>query len=251
MIIMDNAPQRSAMSATPTWNGLNRAFKTSIGYNATASRMIKGTLPSTKEEALEVIAKGGGSEILPGVFCLGHRSKYTFGGNGYLIVRNNGASNGLIDCARPTEELVEAVRLLGGASYLVLTHTDDMDGHDQWHEQLGCKRIIHEAEVRTGWNARAQRAEVIEVRLGDNGNTDAWPRDLHGPWTVPGGDDVIIHHTPGHSEGHVAIQLLDRQHDRKALFTGDHFGFSQRKKILGFGSTYCGFSYSKQIESVH
>ena len=43
---------------------------------------------------------------------------------------------------------------------------DDLDGHDEWANRFseqGCQRILHEAEIRQGWNRQQQRTWVWQA----------------------------------------------------------------------------------------
>lgn len=115
-------------------------------------------------------------------------------------------------------------------------------------EALGATRVMHVAE-RGGWNAREARTDEMEVWLG--APEDELPASARswaagdGPWVLGGEDEgLVVHHVPGHSLGSVVLHM-----DDKVLFTGDHLAFSQRAKLLGFGSKHTR-DYPAQIESV-
>ena len=147
---------RAAATVQPRWYDLNAAYKERTNYD-------KAAPPPHPPSA--VIARGGGSEPIDGVFFLGHRSKGTFGAAGYLLLREGG--NVLVDCARPDERLVDAVRALGGAKWHLMSHTDDVAGHHEWHG--------------THWHSRSPlRSALARVRTGSRPD---WHADTSVPTT--------------------------------------------------------------------
>ena len=64
----------------------------------------------------------------------------------YFIRRAEG--NVLVDCPRWSPQLAERLAELGGVSFIVLTHRDDVGAHAAWAERFsGCTRIMHSTEV--------------------------------------------------------------------------------------------------------
>lgn len=159
---------------------------------------------------------------LPGVYHCGYHSDKSFGAASYLIVRAEG--NILVDSPRYTTKLENNLKMLGGARYMFLTHSDDVADHETWSNHLGCERILHLAEVD-------HSTAVVEIKL-----------EGSGPWSL--GDDVTLVHTPGHTEGSVCLLYKPC----KVLFTGDHFAMGE----LGWtiSERYNKFSVPKQLNSV-
>lgn len=159
---------------------------------------------------------------LLGVYHCGYHSDKSFGAASYLIVRAEG--NILVDSPRYTTKLENNLKMLGGARYMFLTHSDDVADHEKWSNHLGCERILHSLEVD-------HSTAAVEIKL-----------EGSGPWSL--GDDVTLVHTPGHTEGSVC--LLYKPH--KVLFTGDHFAMGE----LGWtiAERYNKFSVPKQLSSV-
>ncbi|XP_049364518.1 uncharacterized protein LOC125829322 isoform X2 [Solanum verrucosum] len=159
---------------------------------------------------------------LLGVYHCGYHSDKSFGAASYLIVRAEG--NILVDSPRYTTKLENNLKMLGGARYMFLTHSDDVADHEKWSNHLGCERILHLLEVD-------HSTAAVEIKL-----------EGSGPWNL--GDDVTLVHTPGHTEGSVC--LLYKPH--KVLFTGDHFAMGE----LGWtiAERYNKFSVPKQLSSV-
>uniref|UniRef100_A0A0G4F312 Metallo-beta-lactamase domain-containing protein n=1 Tax=Chromera velia CCMP2878 TaxID=1169474 RepID=A0A0G4F312_9ALVE len=208
-------------------------------------KLFKETL-GEGDEPRAIIAKGGGAEVAPGVFHLGYHAKGTFGAAAYLVT-GTPVGNVMIDCPRFSPELRDALAALGGLDFILLSHTDDMDGHNTWAEAFpGCKRIIHGIESRTGWNRNEQKPWECEVQLGDE-QTDPslkWAEGP-GPWYIGGEPSLHVIHTPGHSKGHVTLRVSDR-----FLFTGDHLSLRRGRKLKPDDPQFLGFSliYGEDFE---
>ncbi|KAG8473786.1 hypothetical protein CXB51_035975 [Gossypium anomalum] len=93
----------------------------------------------------------------------------------------------------------------GASSYLIihpdgniLIDRDDVADHGKWSKRFSCDRILHSGDVE------ACTADV-ETKLVGNG-----------PWRL--GQDVMLIHTLGHTEGSVCLFYMPL----KILFTGDH-----------------------------
>ncbi|XP_059279536.1 uncharacterized protein LOC132033548 isoform X1 [Lycium ferocissimum] len=159
---------------------------------------------------------------LPGVYHCGYHSDKSYGAASFLIVRAEG--NILVDSPRYTAKLENNLKMLGGARYMFLTHSDDVADHEKWSNHLGCERILHALEVD-------HSIAAVEIKL-----------EGSGPWSL--GDDVTLVHTPGHTEGSVCLLYKPL----KVLFTGDHFAMGE------VGWTICErynkFSVPKQLKSV-
>ncbi|MBA0727173.1 hypothetical protein Golax_000189, partial [Gossypium laxum] len=133
---------------------------------------------------------------LPGVYHCGYHSSKSYGASSYLIIHPDG--NILIDSPKFTERLARKIEELGGVCYMFLTHKDDVADHGKWSKRFSCNRILHSGDVE------ACTADV-ETKL-----------DGNGPWRL--GQDIMLIHTPGHTEGSVCLFYMPL----KILFTGDH-----------------------------
>ncbi|OMO76634.1 Beta-lactamase-like protein [Corchorus olitorius] len=133
---------------------------------------------------------------LPGVYHCGYHSVKSYGASSYLIAHPEG--NILIDSPRFTERLAREIETLGGVRYMFLTHKDDVADHGKWSERLGCDRILHSKDVEDC---------TIDVEIKLEGS---------GPWSLA--DDILLIHTPGHTEGSVCLFYKPL----KVLFSGDH-----------------------------
>ncbi|KAF3641983.1 CASP-like protein, putative isoform 1 [Capsicum annuum] len=159
---------------------------------------------------------------LTGVYHCGYHSDKSFGAASYLIVRAEG--NILVDSPRYTTKLENNLKMLGGARYMFLTHSDDIADHEKWSNHLGCERILHSLEVD-------HSTAAVEIKL-----------EGSGPWSLS--DDVTLVHTPGHTEGSVCLLYKPRN----VLFTGDHFAMGERGWTIF--ERYNKLSVPKQLNSV-
>lgn len=159
---------------------------------------------------------------LQGIYHCGYHSEKSYGAASYLIVHPEG--NILIDSPRYTERLANAIKQMGGARYMFLTHQDDIADHEKWSKQLGCPRILHAEEVNIS-------TANVEVKLEGNG-----------PWCLH--EDVTLIHTPGHTKGSVCLFYKSK----KVLFTGDHL--SMNESGMSIGEKYNWFSVPIQLNSV-
>ena len=73
---------------------------------------------------------------LPGVYHLGYHDESTFAAAPYLIVRSPEEGNIMIDMPRFSSRLASKLEQLGGLRYIVLTHKDDVGGHDRWKQRF-------------------------------------------------------------------------------------------------------------------
>ncbi|CAL1414081.1 unnamed protein product [Linum trigynum] len=159
---------------------------------------------------------------IPGIYHCGYHSEKSYGAASYLIIRPDG--NIIVDSPRFTEKLARNIEALGGASYMFLTHMDDVADHEKWSKRLNCQRILHSGDVRVD-------TADVEIKLEGNG-----------PWSL--GEDVELIHVPGHTEGSVC--LFYKPH--KILFAGDHLGMTEFG--LSIFETYNRISVPMQLDSV-
>jgi glyoxylase-like metal-dependent hydrolase (beta-lactamase superfamily II)/ferredoxin len=160
--------------------------------------------------------------VADNVYHCGYHAESSFGAASYLIQDPRG--NILVDSPRFTPPLVKQIEAMGGVKYLYLTHQDDVADHQKFHDQFGCDRIIHQADVRA--------------------STKSVERQLQGVDPVELTPDVLIIPVPGHSQGHTVLLYKS-----KFLFTGDHLAFdSELSHLIGFRQ-YC-WSWSELIKSM-
>lgn len=159
-----------------------------------------------------------------GVHYCGFASEASYGASSYLLVREGG--NVLIDSPRASKPLLKRIRELGGAKWMFLSHRDDVADHAIWARELGCRRILHEADVSPG-------TAGVEERLTGRDPIEIEP-DLK---AIP---------VPGHTRGSVALLVRDAY-----LFTGDHLaGDEDAAGELHAWQSVCWYSWPEQIRSV-
>lgn len=113
---------------------------------------------------------------------------------------------------------------------------DDIGDHDKWAAHFAAPRIIHATEVRPA-------IADIEVQLSGTG-----PWDLSGAPIAPDALDggVRLIHVPGHTAGCIALWHAPS----RAVFTGDHLGWSERVGGVSIFPRYNRGGIAKQVESV-
>lgn len=73
------------------------------------------------------------SEEIPEVYHLGFHSKFTYGAASYLIVRNGGQDNVMIDTPKFSEALAKKIEALGAApTKMIITHRDHVGEQAKW-----------------------------------------------------------------------------------------------------------------------
>ncbi len=154
------------------------------------------------------------------VFHCGFHSKKSFGAASYLIVRPQG--NVLIDSPRFSSPLARRIEAMGGAKWMLLTHSDDVADHAKWRARLGCERVIHADDRR------------IEVE-----------REIEGEQAQALDASLLLIPTPGHTKGSMCI--LFEEH---FLFSGDHLAFSPSRGELTAFYRACWYDWPTQIESM-
>eukprot|EP00892_Ulva_mutabilis_P002630 jgi/Ulvmu1/12368/UM009_0014.1 len=170
----------------------------------------------------------------PGVYHLGFHSEKSFGATSYIIVRPEG--NVMMDTPRFNPLLAKSLEALGGVNTIVLSHIDDLGDHDLWAKHFGAQRVMHNTEIK-------RSIADIEVQLSGTG-----PWDLSGqaisPDALDGGLQIV--HVPGHTSGSIALWHAPA----KAMFTGDHLGWSERFGGPSIFPRYNRDGIAKQVESV-
>lgn len=113
---------------------------------------------------------------------------------------------------------------------------DDLADQDKWAERFGATRIIHSEEIYPG-------IDDIEIQLEGEG-----PWNLAGETvdqnTLDGGVQIV--HVPGHTEGSITMW----HEPTKAVFTGDHLGWSESVGRPSLFDRYNRGGISTQLKSV-
>lgn len=157
---------------------------------------------------------------LKDVFYNGYSASATFGASSWLLLhRGKNPCAVMFDCPRFNSQLANRIKALAkelrGVKYLVLSHSDDVAGHERWAKALGAVRVIHELECN-----KRQHTDMCEMKLSDSSF----------PFSLDEGLELI--HVPGHTKGSIAMF----HHDSQSLFAGDHIMFLQREgRVLGGG----------------
>lgn len=143
------------------------------------------------------------------VYHVGYASMPTFAAQSYFIRRDDGR-NMLIDPPEAAEDLVEALRTMGGVRFLLFTHEDHTGNHQRWHDLTEAPRLIHKSAVVHTKDPYSPLpvTSMFEMQL------TLQPMDSSQP--LEGVPELRAVHTPGHSKGDLCFVYRD-----KFLFTGD------------------------------
>ncbi|CAM9758179.1 unnamed protein product [Ascophyllum nodosum] len=185
-------------------------------------------------------------ELFSGIFHTGFHAEESFGCSPWLVQRTGG--NVLMDSPRFTASLAGAIEKMGGVSWMVLSHIDDVGDHERWKKRFPeMRRVMHKADVQSQGDTGN-----VEVQL-DSDTADG-SIDGFEFWDLA--EDLRVLHTPGHSMG--SITLLYRpsssgndgtEWDGAVAFTGDHVGLSGRTGALTGFSRY-GYDLNLQSKSM-
>lgn len=156
------------------------------------------------------------------VWRVGDNSPDTFGGNAFLIRRQDG--NLLVDSPKWTARLAEAVADLGGIDHVLLTHRDDVGDAEQFADHFDSAVWIHQRDL----DAAPFAAEV--------------PTGT-GPTQVV--DGILAIPTPGHTAGHVMYLV-----DDATLLTGDSLSWVPERDGLWAEEGVCWHSWPQQLASL-
>ena len=160
-----------------------------------------------------------------GVYYCGYTSPDTFAASSWLLETELGTV--LVDCPRYSPLLAKKLKKMN-VRFLVMTHNDDVAGHQKWVDELGVTRVMHQADAN-----RHQGTDKCEMQLQD----DQFPFEL-----VPG---VKIYHIPGHTRGSIGVL-----HEKSQTFcSGDHVGGRANGELSAF-PMYCSYSWNVQQESM-
>lgn len=188
---------------------------------------------------------------IPGVYYLGHASAHTFGAASWLLLRRDVVV--MVDVPRYDANLASRIDALlkthnrQAVDYILLTHCDDVAGHDAWAERLtGCQRIIHAADQST-----AQGTDKCEVVLHDE-DFELYDENVR-RYCI--GLGVYVLYVPGHTEGSLGVW----DEETKTLFSGDHCwggggsGGIEREseeKWVTASDRFCFFDFDVQVENI-
>ena len=165
------------------------------------------------------------SQVADNIYFCGFTAEASFGAWSYLIVRPaEEGGNVLVDSPRFASQLVKRIDALGGASWMFLTHQDDIADHDSFARKFGLERIMHAADGA--------------ARLGCE-------RIIEGEEAVRLDDDLLIIPVPGHTRGHMVLLYKNR-----FLFTGDHLAWSPVRETLTAFRSVAWYSWPEQTRSM-
>lgn len=215
--------------------------------NVTTPSTKTAPSPNTKVAAKSFPLPYG---AIPGVYYLGYASAHTFGASSWLLLGTDVTV--MVDCPRYNGGLAGRIDALleqhnrTGVDYILLTHCDDVTGHDDWAARLkGSKRIIHAVEQSV-----KQGTDKCEVVLNDDDFEQY--REVR-RFCI--GKDVYILHVPGHTQGSLAV--WDER--SKSLFSGDHcwggggsrgIDHGKEDKWVTASDRYCFFDFDTQVKNI-
>lgn len=183
------------------------------------------SIHTEERHAIRAVMDAFPAPIEGDVFHCGYHSEQSFGAAAYLIVRDGGRDNVLIDSPRFAAPLIRRIEELGGVATMFLTHKDDVADHARFAERFGCTRILHAADQTRG--------------------TRDVERILRGDAAVRLDDELEVIPTPGHTAGSCCLRYRDR-----FLFTGDHLAARKDGDGIYAFRTACWFDWTVQIGSV-
>lgn len=181
------------------------------------------------KEAIDMFPLEIQPQRIPGVMHLGYHSSESYGATSYLVTRGT-KGNVMIDVPRFNTRLADQIEELGELKYIILTHRDDVHGHDRWKGRFpNVKRIMHRLD-----SSKTQKTNECEVLLEGTGS---WEQS-----------DIQLIHTPGHTPGSICV--LINTGVESVLFTGDTLGYSGSKKRLDGFKQYNWGSIDAQYQSL-
>lgn len=157
------------------------------------------------------------------MFHCGYHSPASFGATSYFVRLPEG--NLLVDSPRFAAPLVRRLEELGGVTWMLLTHRDDVADHDKFAKHFGLKRVFHRRDGRLPAEVLLDGDEAVEVA----------PRVTAIP--VPG-------HTPGH------VCYLVQGAEESFLFTGDHLAWDGEAGALEAWPDVCWYDWGEQTKSM-
>ena len=156
------------------------------------------------------------------VYYCGFNSPKSFGGNSYFLLHPKG--NWLIDSPKFLPPLVAKFEVMGGISFIFLTHRDDVAEAAKYADRFHARRIIHRLEL-----SAQPSAEIV----------------IDGEDPVEIAPEFLVIPTPGHTRGHCCLL-----HGERFLFTGDHLWWSRNLKRLNACRDVCWHSWKQQTRSM-
>ncbi|MCB5247119.1 MAG: MBL fold metallo-hydrolase [Candidatus Cloacimonetes bacterium] len=138
-----------------------------------------------------------------------------FGTNTWLLWDESSRQGFLIDPAAPSEELLRRIQELQLQIPLIINthgHGDHIGGNDWFKAALGSQVLIHPADAALLTDNRRNFSEYLGQPL-DLAPADSLAED--GQILKLGDHEVLVLHTPGHTQGCICL-LAD-----KFLFSGD------------------------------
>jgi glyoxylase-like metal-dependent hydrolase (beta-lactamase superfamily II)/ferredoxin len=157
------------------------------------------------------------------VFHCGYHSERSFGATSYFVRLPEG--NLLVDSPRFAAPLVRRLEDLGGVSWMLLTHRDDVADHERFARHFGLRRVVH----------RRDGPLPAEVVLDGEDAVQVAPR-------------VTAIPVPGHTAGHVCY--LVEGASESFLFTGDHLAWDDEAGRLEAWPDVCWHDWGEQTRSM-
>lgn len=182
------------------------------------------SIGTTDKAGISAAATAFPEPLTEAVHYCGYASESSYGASSYLILRESG--NVLVDSPRASKPLLKRIRELGGARFMFLTHRDDVADHAVFARELGCQRILHEADL-------SPDTADVEIKLRGRAPHALAP-------------DLTVIPVPGHTRGSAALLFEDT-----FLFTGDHLaGEDDGGRDLHAWRSVCWYSWPEQTRSM-
>lgn len=228
-------------------NETRAAYRAMVTCSMGAIRLRKPD-PLVKEVVMHDFPTPLDPVALPGVYFLGYHNRESMGVTPYLIVRDNGEGNIMIDAPRFNGRLAQQIESLGGVRYMIVTHEGSAPHHDLWHAFFpSSERVVHRMDV-----TREMRGQVEAILQGK------------GPWRID--EDVKIVALPGYSPGSIGVLYYPSSvssngieegsksgeggEQNGILFSGRTLGWSARLNRLDGFAQFSGGSLRKQAASI-
>lgn len=218
------------------------------------------------------------NDITNGIYWLGHHNERSFGATPYLFQTKHNDSNNvwiMIDTPKFSISAVNDILSVTNFTYpqyLLLTHVDDTADHLLWKDYFKLKRIFHSNDLGSNnWlndltlesveilllpesssESSTESSELQQEKMNNNNNLTiiqltSYTLDgqmiTYYDWLMKNDSDVIIFHTPGHSDGSVTLyQRPSNQYPHGGvLFTGDTYAYKSISSNDNTGGHMTGF----------
>jgi glyoxylase-like metal-dependent hydrolase (beta-lactamase superfamily II)/ferredoxin len=208
---------QSAVASQPSDAGSSRLAALAAVACPTASIAAPGMVEAARAFPVPVAGE---------VSHCGYHSVSSFGATSYFV--RLPAGNLLVDCPRFAAPLVRRLEELGGVSWMLLTHRDDVADHDKFAKHFGLKRVLHARDGRVPGGP-------VEVELQGEDAVEVAPR-------------VTAIPVPGHTAGHVCF--LVQGAEESFLFTGDHLAWDDEARRLEAWPDVCWYDWGEQTRSM-